>query len=238
MTNSDWNKQIENVLYEQQNKCAAYKWLHDKQSRRFSKINKWLNIIIIFIVSLTATGTSFTNNIENFENNLWKIILNISYSILLYFSAFLSSLQHFLNYEKQAELHRTASLKYTTLYNNIKRTLLLHITQRQQATEYFIWINKEYDSVLSESPNISTNIMNEFESNFGKTLSLLSSKMDDEYFKKHQENTQDVNEEVIINVLKENEIVINSIKNKPNKLLPESEKIKYELDRYMNNSYD
>lgn len=228
-----WTYNIENILTEQQNKCAAYKWMHEFECDILSNRNKWLNIINIIIVSFSATGSIITNDLY-FNDNRSLNIFNIIYPVFLYITTVISSLQHFLNYQKEAEKHRTASIRYTALYNNIKRMLILDTVQRQQVNNYFTWVNKEYDNIFSSSPDISSSTINKFKLNFNTEISLKTDNTngkipeivisnDFDLNVNKNENDNDNNDEDFVNV---------------NHDVSETEKLKYELDRFMVYSYN
>lgn len=209
---TSWTANVEKILTKQYNKCAAYKWMHDYDSDSITVRNKRLNILSILLVSVSATTSLATNNAS--QENAWIFVINIVYPVLLYISTVISSLQHFLNYEKEAEKHRTASLRYNALYNNLVRMLALEVTQRQQVNDYFNWVTKEYDNIFSSSPDISDIAKGKFKKEFNINI-------DDFGMSNHTADK-------VVEVLTLTEI----------KPLTESEKIKYELERFMVNSYN
>lgn len=210
---TDWTDNVEKILIKQYNKCAAYKWMHDYDSDSITSRNKILNIVSILLVSVSATSSIATNNFSN--DNKWISTINIIYPILLYLSTVISSIQHFLNYEKEAEKHFTASIRYNALYNNIVRMLALEVSQRQQADDYFNWATKEYDNIFSSSPDISDTAQEKFKKQFNINF----------------------NDEFSLNNTKD-ERVVEVLELKDSKPLTDSEKLKYELDRFMVNSYN
>lgn len=157
----EWDENIEKILEEQKYKCYLYKTLHEKESNRLDFISKSLNGTNIVIVTFIATGTAVTND-PIFNNTTWSPIVNIVYSILLFSSAIISSTQQYYNFEKNSEKNRLASLKFQTLFNNIKRMLSLDKKYRHNAGNYFSMINREYDSVFLNSPDISESIMKRY----------------------------------------------------------------------------
>lgn len=221
-----WSENIEEILIQQQNKCAAYKWLHEADCNILSKRNKFLSITTIMIVSFSATVSTITADIGNKESKLIMYI-QIIYPIFLYLSAIISSLQQFLNYEKEAEKHRTSSIRYTALYNNIKRMLTLEPEQRQHVYNYFTWVNKEYDNIFTSSPSILSSTVNIFEKKFKTDFSSLKNDIEnnDKIFENEAEESHS---EIII---------MNEIENST-PIETETERLKYELDRFMINSYN
>ena len=200
---------LKHQLYEYQNKCSGYKYMHEKQARNLLLKNKILNISSIIIVSFTATASALTENLKDSADT--KSVFNIVYVLLLYFSAVLNSLSQFLKYEKEAEKHKTSSIRYTAMYNNIRRSLILDSEKEFNIdVEYFNWVTKEYDSIFSSSPDISEYIIKKFGDNFLKEEDNMGIEI--------RENSIPVNNESLIQAFN-------------------SEKLKYELDRFMISSY-
>jgi hypothetical protein len=108
----------------------------------------------------------------------------------LYIAAALSSIQTFLNYEKKAEQHRRTSIRFTALFNNIKRTLAINPEHRQKITEYFHWVNKEFDNILESAPpiinNKETSFRKEYNINMNDFVSCNTKQKDDIGNKKMQ----------------------------------------------------
>ncbi len=218
-----WNSKTEEILSEQKQKCIGYKWMHEEETEKYSTRNKWFNIVSIIVVSATATSTSITGTAEvNNIGDMYISITRIIYPIILYLTAILNSLQHFLNYEKLAEQHRTSSLRYNLLYNNINRMLALEPQQRQLVNDYFTWCNKEYDNLFQSSPDISKNTVDLFNKEFKTSLV--------NHVKLNCNNKNDCTDTVVImdNVNTNTNTTINTL---------ETERIKYDLDRFMVNSY-
>lgn len=149
----EWNENIEKILQEQKYKCFLYKILHEKESNRLNFLSKSLNCTNIVIVTFIATGTAVTND-KAYNNTEWAPVVNIGYSVLLFTSAILTSVGQYYNFEKKSEKNRLASLKFETIYNNIKRMLSLDKKYRHHPSNYFNMINREYDNVFLNSPDI------------------------------------------------------------------------------------
>ena len=75
-------------------------------------------------------------------------------------------LQHFLNFEENAQKHYLYSLKYSTLYNNISRMLALENLERNEVNEYFKWVAAEYDNLYNNMPNLSHKAIKKYEKKF------------------------------------------------------------------------
>jgi hypothetical protein len=166
------NKQLGVVrkqLEEYQNKCASFLWMHEKECKSLTLRNTVINVTSIVIVSFTATASLISENLKDSfleaNKNLFDSF-KIVYILLLYFSAVLNSLSQFFNYSKEAEKHRNSCIRYTALYNNIKRTLAVDLENPRIDEEYFLLSTTEYDNIFSSSPEISGNIIKDFEKNF------------------------------------------------------------------------
>ena len=61
-TNTYWCESVDKVIHEQREKCIAYKWLHEYEYKKLTQKNKYINMTIIIIVSIAATGTAVANN--------------------------------------------------------------------------------------------------------------------------------------------------------------------------------
>jgi len=164
---SEWNKNIEDILKRQKKRCLYFKLLHDEEARRLSILNRIFSIISIILVSITATGTSITND-PNLHNNIWSFYVNIIYSVLLYSSAIISSIQNFYGFDKNSEKNNLTSLRYAALFYNIKRMLSLDRESRFEAEKYFLWANKEFDNIFLKAPIVSKKIYKKFEKKFCK----------------------------------------------------------------------
>ena len=125
-------------------------------------------------------------------------------------TAFISGLQHFLDYEKNAENHRTASLRFTNMSNNIKRTLVLDIENAQTLVDYFKWASSEYENIISSSPELFPSSLQKFEKKFGIEIELQS---------KIDLTTADTSFDTTVDISKE---------------ISNENRIKYEMDRFLN----
>jgi hypothetical protein len=163
---------IETALLDYQIKCSQSSWLQNFECARYSLYNKIINITSIIITSVTATTSVIINSFENKNGTEFKVV-ETTMTILLYFTAILTSLQHFLDYEKKTETHRTSSVRFNNLANNIKRTLVLDTEDQKTLEEYFKWVSGEYDNISGASPTLSLSSLNEFKKNFGMEIKTL-----------------------------------------------------------------
>jgi hypothetical protein len=197
------------ALTSYQAKCSQYAWLHKEECAMYKVRNKIINITNITITSITATITVITATFT-IRSRLASDIITVSTAILLYMTAFISGLQHFLDYEKNAENHRTASLRFTNMSNNIKRTLVLDIENAQTLVDYFKWASSEYENIISSSPELFPSSLQKFEKKFGIEIELQS---------KIDLTTADTSFDTTVDISKE---------------ISNENRIKYEMDRFLN----
>jgi hypothetical protein len=81
--------------------------------------------------------------------------INQAVQIFLYLiTGVLSAIIKFSKFEHKATIHRTTSLKFSSLENNIKRQLTLRREDRQPADKYLEWVIHSFDELFNSSPII------------------------------------------------------------------------------------
>ena len=140
-----------NLLKKYEKLTEDYRTLHRKCSEYYSNLNTNINVSNIVLVALV----SITNNITSVsrENNIY---LSVSYSVLLYLSAMVSTLQQFLKYEELSEKHKTSSTRYNHLYN------LVLLTDSNDDIKVKLII-EECENIYNSSPNIPEKILKTIE---------------------------------------------------------------------------
>lgn len=137
-------------------KCFISRKSHELCVDYYSKRNKAINITNITVVSFIAVSNNITTSTGTKEPNS---IIGLIYSIGLYFSVFISSLQQFLQYEKLTEKHRVAAVRYNNLYNAIMMYIVAESSDVNQTKQEFIkWVTQEYDNLYNSTPNVPKNV--------------------------------------------------------------------------------
>ena len=203
-------EKIEKALIDYQLQSNQYSWLHNEDCAVFDARNKVINIANIIVTSLTATTSVVTTTLINKDTTTINVI-NISTAVLLYFVSILGSLQHFLEYEKKAENHRTASLRFNSMANSIKRTLVLETDDPQAILDYYKWVSSEFENLIGSTPAFSSASMSKFEKSFGVEL-------------------KPINNVSVMDT--ENSVRMTNIQQS------EELRMQYEIDRFMVNSYN
>lgn len=127
------------ILKKYETLSIKYKQYHSTACEYYSSWNTKLNILNIVIVSLISIANNITSTI-----NSGNKMLQVCYSIVLYFSVLLSTLQQFLKYEELSEKHRVTSIRYNHLYS------LCQLSTEQDAAS----IIEEYENIYNNAPNV------------------------------------------------------------------------------------
>jgi hypothetical protein len=143
-----WNDATEKVITDIQNSCREYKYMHVDACKTASRKYDITMYVIIALgpISSILASTYDTNTRCNSESNQ---IVQIFLSLI---SGVLSAIIKFSKFEHQATVHRTTSLKFASLENNIKRQLTLHPEDRQSADKYLEWVTHSFDELFNSSP--------------------------------------------------------------------------------------
>lgn len=175
--------------------------LHDKASLFYTNTYFYINITNIICLSST-TLTSFINKIYN-DN----IIVNIVILVMMFIATCMTSIIHFLKFEKLSESHSTKANSYKSLLISIKNYT---IKQNESFDDYYLWVTKKYDDLLLSGPTVPEHIQKKY-----KTLS--------------EAETETLNEIKIESFEEENDDTSSKTVN------PESNEENYQIDRWMLN---
>ncbi len=177
--------------------------LHEKASKFYSTSYFYINITNVMFLSST-TLINFINQI--FTENL---IVNILIVIMMFITTSMTSIIHFLQFEKLAESHSTKSSSYKSLLVSIKNYAF---KQDDEFDEYYLWITKKYDELLLSGPTVPEFIKNKY-----KILS-------------------ETETESLFEIKIDNQSETSSKNSDQNKLYtPESNEEKYQIDRWVQN---
>lgn len=135
-------------------KCFKLKKAHELCKAYYYQRNNVINIANISVVTFIAVSNNITSSMNKTSSTLGVI-----YSIGLYLSIFISSLQKFLQYEKLTERHRIGSVRYNNLYNAIIMYIIIEKHEDENGKEEFVkWVNTEFDLLYNETPSVPKEI--------------------------------------------------------------------------------
>jgi hypothetical protein len=125
--------------------CRITVFRHKVCIEHYTKLYNVISISNIILVSITGISNNITSYTNGFDNGL-----NIIYSILMYISAALSSIQKFYNYAEKIEQHKIAFTRYSNLLDTIED----YLNAINNTEEYFRLITEELREIKSSSPYI------------------------------------------------------------------------------------
>jgi hypothetical protein len=214
MGEPDIVSKVRTGLLEYQVKCSQNSWIHSADSEIAYNSNNIFTVAGMILTGLSATESIVVSNMSDRESNIYSI-LTISNSIILYVITALSGIRQYLNYERDAELHKTASTRFLNMSNNIKKFLVLDADDKDEIVEYYKWVSSEFENIVGSTPGTSVASLKNFEKTFGiqvKNNDVFDTKLD----------------EVLVVDDKE---PVSCTERKQNA-------IKYEIDRFLVNSYN
>lgn len=169
----NWNDKIEKSIKLIEKQCRLYKKIHNKVAS--DNINKYSYFMMaaIFITPLsgvvTTIGTIFCKDLED------MYIYNTITTLISFLSGILITIIKFNKYDEVSYAHKTASSRYISLEENIRRQLMLYREDRINANEYLNWISKSFDELFSSAPDFESNITKKYE----EQLELIEKEYDD-----------------------------------------------------------
>ena len=156
-----WNNDGELLLASWAEKAICLRWIHDRSSKFFYKLNMIISIPTILLSTISGTATfSLGKHWCDFE--YYSIIIGSSSLI----TSCLIGLQTYLKYNEISEKHRMSSLLYMTYYREISNELILPRHHRDNYLEYLKVKRIEFDRILKDSPCIPQKIIKQFKIKF------------------------------------------------------------------------
>lgn len=157
--NNGWNDKNEAILISVGENAASYKWMHEKCAGHQKNIYKFMSISLI-ILSTTLTAETI------FPDSSQDGVFDILRRVFLYIVNVLTVLQTFLKCEETSERHLAASGGFSNLYHEIQQQMCMFRRDRTNATKYVGDCLKQYDSLVINSPDISSRVLRSFKQTF------------------------------------------------------------------------
>ena len=150
-----WSSSIEIALKIFGERSAASAKLHNLASRHYIKLSNRFSYSNIFLSVLAGTfGFSSSGTTTNYS-----FMFGFTIAAMNIISAFLSSLQKFLQSEQKSEKHNISSIEYSTLYRDISTELRLSRADRTDAMDFLKKCKNEYDRIYKKSPPVPKKII-------------------------------------------------------------------------------
>lgn len=146
--NNNWNDVNEQMIVSIAENAAGYKWLHEHSSKFYGVLNKLLGISLIFFNSALSTETFLRSE----DNNSIESVKNF----FTYFATAISVIQTFFRFDENAAHHKSSSISFSNLYHNIQLQMSKYRKNRESADIFLSNSLKELDSLILNSPTVST----------------------------------------------------------------------------------
>jgi len=179
-----WNSKIEKAVKLIEKQCRLYRKMHTEVSIENSEkySNFMLSAIIItpFSGVVTTIGSILCKDLQHIY------IYNVSSTVLSFLSGILVTIIKFNKYDENSYAHKTASSRYISLEENIKRQLILYREDRINANEYLTWLSKSFDELYFSAPDFESKILKKYE----KQLEEMEKEYDDVEINYNKQETQ------------------------------------------------
>lgn len=154
---STWNREQEIYLKNLGEQSIAYTWMQEKTAEFYTKIDRYLGIIIIIL-----SGVIGTNNFVDTEITTRDVI----FGILSYLVTILGMLNQFLKPMEVSQQRINIGNKFQDIYYDIKQQLAKPKEERKSAEEYLETITEKFIELYDFSPQINGFIVSKFKSTF------------------------------------------------------------------------
>lgn len=162
---NEWTEQKIHLLKKWMDKAAGYRWLHNHARMRLRKDYDNLTYPTIILSSLTGVGGfAVLNPDSSSDARTSPHILYIQYLFALFnvITGILNAILKFNNSLHNSEVHSNMCLQYSKFYRNIDMELSLEEEHRYDATKFIKKCREEFDRLMTESPDIPSQSVTEF----------------------------------------------------------------------------
>lgn len=156
-----WTKKINEYAYNIKSKCNGYKWMHSRMSEICRKRSQWISGVVFLLGAITSTGI-FSTIFYCSE----ALAVQVITGVISVITTFLVLLQVKLDYAGLARDHHSASSKWGKIARDLDIQLRLSTEDREDGKTYIAWVNRIYDTLIDNSPNINTTIFEQYRKKF------------------------------------------------------------------------
>lgn len=156
-----WNSKIEKAVKLIEKQCRLYRKMHTEVSIESSERYSSFMLSAIILTPLSGVITTIGSILCNDLQHLY--IYNISSTLLSFLSGILVTVIKFNKYDEISYSHKTASSRYISLEENIKRQLILYREDRINANEYLTWLSKSFDELFFSAPDFESKTLRKYE---------------------------------------------------------------------------
>ena len=162
---NDWSVRQETLLKGWADKAKCYCWLHSQSSKMYRKLNYGFTIPCILLSAVTGSANFMISGSEGgggYEATVTLGCINL-------FTAMLMSTNQFLKLPEYTDRHKMASNGYSKFLRNVKTQLALDKEDREPGVQFVSMCQKDFDTLLEQSPYIPDKIIEKFKVEFKDT---------------------------------------------------------------------
>jgi hypothetical protein len=156
-----WNKELEDLIAQEGEKCAGLAWLYTEAERYYSKANT--SIALPVIVLSTVTGFISGSSQMIFSN---PDTSSIGIGAVSLFTGVLSTLGSYFSWAKKTEGCRISALQYGKLQKFIAIEMTLPKVERIRARDMLKMIRETAERLMETSPAVPPHIITKYNETF------------------------------------------------------------------------
>jgi len=165
-----WTEDDDIILKEWVDKSACFKWLHEKSYKKYKK--SYLRFMIPVIIISTLTGAA-NFALERIPDQTYQSYAQLVVGTFNIIAAIVSTVSQFLKTAELKEGHNIAAKSWDKFNRLLKIELQRSPADRTNKREIFSFSVREYDRLVEISPDIPSDIIDEFKELYKDSLDLI-----------------------------------------------------------------
>ena len=155
-----WNDNQERLLKGWSEKARCYSWMHLRSSKYYRKLNYLFTIPAILLSAMSGSANFMVSGSgSSYEMTVTLGCINL-------FTAMLMSVNQFLKLPEYTDRHKTAGSGFGKFLRNINTQLALDIEDREPGVQFVNVCQKDFDTLVEQSPHIPDEIITAFKKEF------------------------------------------------------------------------
>lgn len=168
-TEISWNKDLEDLIGHEGEKCAGLAWIYRESEQYYSKANNYVALPVIVLSTLTGFISGSSSFIFGDSG-----VDSIGIGAVSVFTGVLSTVGSYFAWAKKAEACRISALQYSKLHKFIMVELTLPKIERIRAKDMLKMIRETVERLLETSPTIPPKIIEAYKQKFAAEPSQIS----------------------------------------------------------------
>jgi len=162
-----WNSKIESIIVKIGEKAQIYSILHNSSAQFYFTLDMVLFLIQLFISSFVSIFMFFSFlNVCDTDNFNPQIV----YGFLLFINSVSNSMQQYVSLQVIAKISEKMSKRYTVLYLDINKHMLLYRVERGDSKKYLEKVSNKFNKLIMINPKINCIVLFFYNKKFNKTV--------------------------------------------------------------------